>query len=139
MAFVHGGTPDKSEPDHLIEFCRRNPEWCVLVALIGNGQARTERADIAVRPRARRVRQHPGQLMARAPLPASPIFRSGPRLEICTFIQYNYSSPDKKAFFRVSATRPSWWIRSVIFAASSRERLETCTFRLRIESFATSA
>ncbi len=28
-----------SEPDHLIEFCGRIPGWCVLVALIGSGQA----------------------------------------------------------------------------------------------------
>jgi len=39
VAHVHGGVVDKSEPDHLIEFCERIPEWCVLVALIGNGQA----------------------------------------------------------------------------------------------------
>lgn len=39
VAHVHGGAIDKSEPDHLIEFCERIPEWCVLVALIGNGQA----------------------------------------------------------------------------------------------------
>jgi hypothetical protein len=30
---------DQSEPDHLLEFCQRIPEWCVLVALIGDGQA----------------------------------------------------------------------------------------------------
>lgn len=29
----------RSEPDHLLEFCQRIPEWCVLVALIGDGQA----------------------------------------------------------------------------------------------------
>ncbi len=28
-----------SEPGHLIEFCERIPGWCVLVALIGSGQA----------------------------------------------------------------------------------------------------
>ena len=28
-----------SEPAHLIEFCSRIPGWCVLVALIGSGQA----------------------------------------------------------------------------------------------------
>ncbi len=39
VAHVHGGEADKSEPDHLIEFCDRIPEWCVFVALIGNGQA----------------------------------------------------------------------------------------------------
>jgi hypothetical protein len=39
VAHVHGGPVAKSEPDHLIEFCERIPEWCVLVALIGNGQA----------------------------------------------------------------------------------------------------
>lgn len=39
VAHVHGGAPDKSEPDLLIEFCERIPEWCVLLALIGNGQA----------------------------------------------------------------------------------------------------
>lgn len=39
VAHVHGGAPDKSEPEHLIEFCERIPEWCVLVALIGSGQA----------------------------------------------------------------------------------------------------
>jgi hypothetical protein len=36
---VHGGPVGKSEPEHLIDFCERIPEWCVLVALIGNGQA----------------------------------------------------------------------------------------------------
>ena len=39
VAQVHGGPVDKSEPEHLIEFCERVPEWCVLVALIGTGQA----------------------------------------------------------------------------------------------------
>jgi hypothetical protein len=39
VAHVHGGAVGKSEPEHLIEFCERIPEWCVLVALIGNGQA----------------------------------------------------------------------------------------------------
>jgi hypothetical protein len=39
VAHVHGGPIDKSEPEHLIEFCERIPEWCVLVALIGSGQA----------------------------------------------------------------------------------------------------
>lgn len=32
-------TIDESEPDHLIEFCERIPRWCVLVGLIGTGQA----------------------------------------------------------------------------------------------------
>jgi hypothetical protein len=39
VATVHGVNVDKSEPEHLIEFCERIPEWCVLVALIGDGQA----------------------------------------------------------------------------------------------------
>jgi len=39
VAHVHGVSIGKSEPEHLIEFCERTPEWCVLVALIGNGQA----------------------------------------------------------------------------------------------------
>jgi hypothetical protein len=39
VAHVHGSQVDKSEADLLIEFCERIPEWCVLVALIGNGQA----------------------------------------------------------------------------------------------------
>jgi len=39
VASVHKQPVDKSEPDLLIEFCERIPEWCVLVALIGNGQA----------------------------------------------------------------------------------------------------
>lgn len=39
VAHVHGGPIGKSEPEHLIEFCERIPEWCVLVALLGNGQA----------------------------------------------------------------------------------------------------
>jgi len=39
VAHVHGGPVGKSEPEHLIDFCERIPEWCVLVALIGNGQA----------------------------------------------------------------------------------------------------
>jgi hypothetical protein len=39
VAHVHGTAPAKSEPDLLIEFCERIPEWCVLVALIGDGQA----------------------------------------------------------------------------------------------------
>lgn len=39
VAHVHGTAIDKSEPEHLIDFCERIPEWCVLVALIGTGQA----------------------------------------------------------------------------------------------------
>ncbi len=39
VAHVHKSAVGLSEPEHLIEFCERIPEWCVLVALIGNGQA----------------------------------------------------------------------------------------------------
>lgn len=39
VAYVQKRPIDKSEPEHLIEFCDRIPEWCVFVALIGNGQA----------------------------------------------------------------------------------------------------
>lgn len=39
LASVQGTPVGKSEPDHLIDFCERIPEWCVLVALIGEGQA----------------------------------------------------------------------------------------------------
>ncbi|MGB5103607.1 MAG: DNA/RNA helicase domain-containing protein [Steroidobacteraceae bacterium] len=39
VAHVHRGPVGMSEPEHLIEFCERIPEWCVLVALIGSGQA----------------------------------------------------------------------------------------------------
>ena len=39
VAHVHGGPVHLSEPEHLIAFCERIPNWCVLVALIGDGQA----------------------------------------------------------------------------------------------------
>lgn len=39
VATVHNEPIGQSEPQHLIEFCERIPEWCVLVALIGDGQA----------------------------------------------------------------------------------------------------
>jgi hypothetical protein len=39
VAHVHGGPVEMSEPEHLIDFCERIPGWCVLVALIGSGQA----------------------------------------------------------------------------------------------------
>jgi hypothetical protein len=39
VAHVHGAPVGMSEPEHLIEFCERIPSWCVLVALIGTGQA----------------------------------------------------------------------------------------------------
>jgi len=39
VAHVHKSEVGKSEPEHLIEFCERIPGWCVLVALIGDGQA----------------------------------------------------------------------------------------------------
>ena len=39
VAHVHGKPVELSEPEHLIEFCERIPGWCVLVALIGSGQA----------------------------------------------------------------------------------------------------
>jgi hypothetical protein len=40
VAHVHKqATPTVSEPQHLLEFLHRVPEWCVLVALIGSGQA----------------------------------------------------------------------------------------------------
>jgi hypothetical protein len=32
-------TPEGSQPSHLLEFMERVPDWCVLVALIGTGQA----------------------------------------------------------------------------------------------------
>jgi hypothetical protein len=39
VATVHKRPIGQSEPEHLLEFCARIPEWCVLVALIGDGQA----------------------------------------------------------------------------------------------------
>jgi hypothetical protein len=39
VATVHGHQVEKSEPQHLLEFCARIPEWSVLIALIGDGQA----------------------------------------------------------------------------------------------------
>jgi hypothetical protein len=39
VAHVHRTAVGLSEPAHLIEFCGRIPDWCVLVGLIGNGQA----------------------------------------------------------------------------------------------------
>ncbi len=39
VAHVHKSDVGLSEPEHLIEFCERIPQWCVLVALIGSGQA----------------------------------------------------------------------------------------------------
>lgn len=39
VAYVHKTEIGKSEPELLIEFCERIPEWCVVVALIGDGQA----------------------------------------------------------------------------------------------------
>jgi hypothetical protein len=38
VAEVHRQPLGSSEPEHLLEFCSRIPEWCVLVALIGDGQ-----------------------------------------------------------------------------------------------------
>lgn len=39
VARVHGSDGDPgSEPDHLVEFAERIPEWCVVVGLIGGGQ-----------------------------------------------------------------------------------------------------
>jgi hypothetical protein len=39
VAHVHDTEIGQSEPEHLLEFCERIPDWCVLVALIGEGQA----------------------------------------------------------------------------------------------------
>jgi hypothetical protein len=39
VAQVHKTTVGASEPEHLIEFCNRIPQWSVLVGLIGTGQA----------------------------------------------------------------------------------------------------
>ena len=39
VAQVHKQPQGASEPEHLLEFCSRIPEWCVLVALLGDGQA----------------------------------------------------------------------------------------------------
>jgi hypothetical protein len=40
VAHVHKqANPTVSEPQHLLEFLHRVPEWCVLVALIGSGQS----------------------------------------------------------------------------------------------------
>ena len=39
VAEVHKQPRGASEPEHLLEFCSRIPDWCVLVALIGDGQA----------------------------------------------------------------------------------------------------
>jgi hypothetical protein len=39
VAYVHSSPVHKSEPEHLIEFCERVPDWSVIVALMGTGQA----------------------------------------------------------------------------------------------------
>jgi hypothetical protein len=39
VATVHNTPVDKSEPQLLLENCSRVPDWCVLIALIGDGQA----------------------------------------------------------------------------------------------------
>jgi len=39
VAHVHDVEVAESEPEHLLNFLRRVPEWCVLVALVGGGQA----------------------------------------------------------------------------------------------------
>jgi hypothetical protein len=39
VAKVHGSPVQQSEPEHLLEFCERVPGWCVMLALIGHGQA----------------------------------------------------------------------------------------------------
>ena len=40
VAYVHKTTEiGQSEPEHLLEFMSRVPDWCVLVALVGTGQA----------------------------------------------------------------------------------------------------
>jgi Uncharacterized conserved protein (DUF2075) len=39
VAYVHRSDVGLSEPAHLLEFCMRVPEWNVVVALIGTGQA----------------------------------------------------------------------------------------------------
>lgn len=39
VAQVHATPVENSEPQLLLQFCERVPEWCVLVALIGDGQA----------------------------------------------------------------------------------------------------
>src|SRR5579871_1023347 len=39
VAYVHKSEVGLSEPAHLLEFCMRVPEWNVVVALIGTGQA----------------------------------------------------------------------------------------------------
>lgn len=39
VATVHGQPVGASEPELLLDFCARIPQWCVLVALIGEGQA----------------------------------------------------------------------------------------------------
>lgn len=42
VALKHGSTdparPSRSEPEHVIEFAERVPDWCVVVGLIGTGQ-----------------------------------------------------------------------------------------------------
>ncbi len=39
VAHVQRSALGRSEPEHLLEFASRIPEWCVIVALIGDGQA----------------------------------------------------------------------------------------------------
>ncbi|ANO51878.1 DNA/RNA helicase domain-containing protein [Woeseia oceani] len=49
VATVHKRPIGPSEPEHLLEFCARIPDWCVLVALIGDGQAIHAGEEIGVR------------------------------------------------------------------------------------------
>jgi hypothetical protein len=82
VAEVHKAPVGASEPEHLLEFCARIPDWCVLVALIGDGQAihAGEEAGIALwcealsrRPAAEGWRMHGAPHLA-------PLFTSSPVL-----------------------------------------------------------
>jgi hypothetical protein len=39
QAYVHKGAITQAEPDTLLAACERIPDWCVLLALLGDGQA----------------------------------------------------------------------------------------------------
>lgn len=101
LARKHKREPDKSEPEHFVEFAMRIPEWCTVIGLIGGGQeihAGEEGGLVQWRHAIERC-DHPAHWTVHGPESAAAVFadspaafEANPALNLDTEIRYHLAS-----------------------------------------------
>jgi hypothetical protein len=98
---VHGSNPNlRSEPEHFVEFARRVPGWCVVIALIGGGQEihEGEEAGLGLWRMAVEEASHSDRWIVHGPPAAAQYFRGYPdtrlddRLHLGSELRYHVAT-----------------------------------------------